>query len=98
MRSWYVGVLLPWVLTIGRPFALQWGVQISFYPVLCDITLLRPVAPMTVIHVSCVPWSLLFLLLSSEMYVGIALDVEGKGDENVANDGGDDANEGRPFP
>lgn len=30
--------------------------------------------------------------------MSIALDVEGKGDENVANDGGNDADEGRPFP
>lgn len=91
MRSWYVGVLLPWVLTICRRSPLQRGVQIGFYPVLCDITLLGSIAPVTIIYVPCVPWLLLFLLLSSEMYVGIALDVEGKGDENIANDGGDDA-------
>ena len=98
MRSWYMCVLLPGVLTIRRLSVLQWGVQISFNPVLCDITLLRPNAPVTVIFVSCVPWLLLLLLLSSEPYVGVALDIEGKGNENVANDGGDDADERRPFP
>lgn len=98
MRSWYACVLLPWVLTICRPSALQRDVQIGFYPVLCDITLLRSIAPVTIIYVSCIPCFLLFLLLSSEVYVGIALDVEGKGDENVANNGGNDADEGRPFP
>ena len=30
--------------------------------------------------------------------MGVALDVEGEGDEYVTNDGGDDADEGRPFP
>lgn len=29
--------------------------------------------------------------------MGVALDVEGKGDEDVANDGAQDADEGAPF-
>ena len=91
-------VLPPWVLTICRRSALQGGVQIGFYPIFCDVTLLRSIAPVTIIQVSCVPWFLLFLLLSTEPYVGVALDVEGEGDENVADDGGDDPDEGRPFP
>ena len=97
MRSWHMSVLLPGALTVCRLFALQWGVQIGFDPVLCDITLLRSIALMAIIHMSRVPGFLLFLLLSGEPDVGITLDVEGEGDENVANDGGDNADEGGPF-
>ena len=91
MRSWYMSVLLPEARTICRLFALEWGVQVGFYPVFCDITLLRSIALMTIIHTCRVPRSLLLLLLSGEPNVGITLDVEGEGDENVANDGGDNA-------
>ena len=97
MRSWYMCVLFLGVLTIGRLIALQRGVQVGLYPVLCNTTLLRPIAPVTVVDVSCVPWFLLFLLLSGEPYVGVALDIEGEGDENVADYGGDNADEGGPF-
>ena len=97
MRSWYMSVLLPGALTICRLFALQRGVQVGFYPVFCDTTLLRSIVLVAIIHVSRVPRFLLFLLLSGEPDVGIALDVEGEGDENVSNDGGDNADEGRPF-
>ena len=97
MRSWDMSVLRPGTLTICRLFALQWGVQVGFYPVFCDTTLLRSIALVAIVHVCCVPRFLLFLLLSGEPDVGIALNVEGEGDENVANDGGDNADEGRPF-
>lgn len=98
MRSWYVCVLLCRVLTVCRLSVLQWDVQVGFYPVFCNVALLGPIALLTIFGVPCIPWLLLLFLLSSESYVGVALDIEGEGDENVANDGGDDADEGRPFP
>lgn len=98
MGPWYMCVLLSRVLTVCRVFVAQRGVQVSFYSILCDVALLRPIAALTIVHVSCVPWCLLLFLLSSEPYVGVALDVEGEGDEYITNDGGDDADEGRPFP
>lgn len=94
MRSRYMSVLLPGALTICRLFALQWGVQVGFYPVLCDVTLLRSIAFMAILHVSRVPHLLSFLLLSGEPDVGITLDVKGEGDEDVANYSGDNADEG----
>lgn len=94
MRSGDMSVLLPGALTICRLFVLQGGVQVDFYPVLCNITLLRSIAPMAILHVSRVPRFLLFLLLSGEPDVGITLDVQGEGDENVANYGGDNTDEG----
>ena len=97
MGSGYMSVLLPGALTICRLFALHWGVQVGFYPVLCNITLLRSIALMAILHASRVPGFLLFLLLPGEPDVGITLDVKGEGDENVANDGGDNADEGGPF-
>ena len=89
-----MSVLLPGALTICRLFALQRGVQVGFDPVLCDITLLRPITPIAILHVSRVPRLLSFLLLSGEPDVGITLDVKGEGDENVANYSGDNADEG----
>lgn len=40
--------------------------------------------------------ALLLLMLMVNSYMRIALDVEGKGDEDVADDGGDYANQRRP--
>jgi len=37
------------------------------------------------------------VLVPTQPYMSIALDVEGKGDEDIPNNGGDDADEGSPF-
>ena len=82
------------VVTVRRLSIVQRSVEVSFYPVLCDIPLLRSISPPVIIPcVGCV-----LLLLSSESYVGVALNIESEGDENVANDGGDDADKRRPLP
>ena len=96
MGSWYMCILLRKVLFNQRPSVLQAGIQISFYPVLCNIALLCPVSLLTIFGMCCIP-CLLLLLLSSKTDMGVTLDVEGEGDENVADDGGDDADKGRPF-
>lgn len=93
MRSWYMCILFCNVLTVCRLLVLQGGVQIGFYPFLGDLALLRSIAPLTMFRVPSIPWLLLLLLLSSEPYVGVTLNVEGEGDENVADDGCDNANE-----
>lgn len=93
MRSWYMCVLLRRVLTVCRLSILQRGVQVGFYPVLSDVALLRPIAPLSILCVPCTPWLFLLFLLSGEPYVGVALDVEGEGDEDVAYNGGNDADE-----
>lgn len=91
MRSWYMGVLLRRVLTVCRLSNLQWCVQVGFYPVFCDVALLCPIVLLSVLCMPPIPWLLLLFLLSGEPYVGVALDIEGEGDEDIANDGGDDA-------
>ena len=91
MRSRYMRVLFCRALTVRRLSILQWDVQIGFDSILCDIALLRPVASLTILRASFIPWLRLLLLLSSEPYVGVALDIEGEGDEDVANNGGNDA-------
>ena len=96
MGAWYVCILLGKVLIIRRPSVLQTGIQVSFYPVLRDIALLCPVTLLTIYCMCCIPCPLL-LLLSSKTEMGVTLNVEGEGDENVADDGGDDADKGRPF-
>lgn len=93
MRSWYMRVFTRRVLTICRLSVIQWGVQVGLYPVFCNAALLRPIVFLTILCVPCIPRLLLLLLLSSEPYVGVALDIEGEGDEDVANDGGNDADE-----
>ena len=97
VRSWYMCVLLRRVLTVYWLSILKRGVQVGFHPILCDGFLLRPIAPLTVLSAPCIPWLPPLLLLSIEAYVSVTLDIEGEGDEDVANDGGDDADEGRPF-
>ena len=96
MGAWYMCILLGRVLIIQRPSVLQRGIQVSFHPVLRDIALLCPVSLLTIYCMCCIP-CLLLLLLSSETEMGVTLNIEGEGDENVADDGGDDTDKGRPF-
>ena len=96
MGAWYMCILLGRILIIQRRSVLQTGIHVSFHPVLRDIDLLCPVALLTIYGMCCIP-CLLLLLLSSKAEMGVTLNIEGEGDENVADDGGDDANKGRPF-
>ena len=97
MRSWYMCVLLGRILTVCRLSVLQCGIKVGFYPVFCNIALLRSIASLAILCMSSIPWLRSLLLLSSEPYVGVALNIEGEGDENVANNSSDDADDRRPF-
>ena len=81
------------VLTLAIPFIFRQRMEVQLSPLFSYLTLLCTVVTVLGLCPSITPLLVLFVLLAIESYVSVALDVEGEGDEDVSDDGGDDTDE-----